>query len=1071
MSVKCLCDVGVFESYTRLMVICPACGRENPDESRFCGSCGALLVEAPPLRDVRKTVTVVFCDVTGSTALGEQLDPESLRRVMARYFDQMQAVVERHEGIVEKFIGDAVMAVFGVPVLHEDDALRAVRAAADMRERLDALNEELERDWGTRIQVRTGVNTGEVVAGDAAGGGQRFATGDAVNVAKRLEEEAPAGDILLGEPTYRLVRDAVEVEPVDSLELKGKEERVAAYRLLAVASGAEGRARRLDSPMVGREREQALLRQAFERARDDRACQLFTVLGAAGVGKSRLVAEFLSELGPEATVARGRCLSYGEGITFWPILEMVRGLHGEQFGNSIAAELGDDENAELIAERIAAAVGVADSGVAGEETFWAIRKLFEAHAQKRAFVAVLDDVQWGQRTFHDLIEHVSDWSRDAPILLVCLARPELLDERPGWGGGKFNATSVLLEPLNDEEAGQLVGNFLGQPRLDAAIGQRVIDAAEGNPLFVEEMLAMLIDDGLLERRNGGWAATGDLGDVAVPPTIQALLGARLDRLPPDERAVIERAAIEGKVFHRGSVAELAPTGLQAQVMHHLQALVRKELVRPDRSELVGEDAFRFRHLLIRDAAYEGMPKALRAELHERFTDWLERMTSGREAEYEEILGYHLEQAFRYRAELAPVDESALSLARKAAERLISAGGRARIRGDSPAVINLLDRATALPGIEASTRAAVLADLGDALREREPDRAPGVLLEAIACAQDARDVVAEARAKVRLAELSVQSGELMDRGREAILESISVFENAGDDRGLAEAWQLLGQFSVWMGNVADGEVALQRAFEYATATRDEVTRGEALIWLAFSTLWGPAPLDEVLPRIEWIVAEAGENHAALGCALATAGTLYALGGRLAEGRATFERGIALIEDLGQAVTAGSLAMSITRAELAVGDPVRAESGMRKSVATLEALGDQAFLSTVLGVLAIALIEQGRHDEAEEHADRALELAAADDIVSQGYARAAKAEVLASRGDFEDAIRMAHDADSYFDEADLPLDRVQTELSLCRVFRAAGRDAEAVEWAERAANSYLGKGCTIGAERARALVNPS
>src|SRR5215207_7537083 len=298
------------------MPLCPACGRENPDDSRFCAACGAPLVEAPAPREVRKTVTVVFCDVTGSTALGEQLDPESLRRVMSRYFEEMQAVVDRHEGTVEKFIGDAVMAVFGVPMLHEDDALRAVRAAAEMRERLEALNDELEHDWGIRIQVRTGVNTGEVVAGDAGGGGQRFATGDAVNVAKRFEEAAPAGEILLGEPTYRLVRDAVEAEPVDALELKGKKERVPAYRLLAVGSGAEGRARRLDSPMIGRERERALLRQAYERARDDRACQLFTVLGAAGVGKSRLVAEFLSELGPEATVARGRCLSYGEGITF-----------------------------------------------------------------------------------------------------------------------------------------------------------------------------------------------------------------------------------------------------------------------------------------------------------------------------------------------------------------------------------------------------------------------------------------------------------------------------------------------------------------------------------------------------------------------------------------------------------------------------------------------------------------------------------------------------------------------------------------------------------------------------------
>src|SRR4249919_3779166 len=360
------------------MPSCPQCGQENPDGFKFCGSCGAPLT-AERSRDVRKTVTVVFCDVTGSTALGEQLDPESLRRVMGRYFDEMRAVVERHEGTVEKFIGDAVMAVFGIPVLHEDDALRGVRAAWEMRSRLQELNAELERDWGVRIQVRTGVNTGEVVAGDPSGG-QRFATGDTVNVAKRFEEAAPAGEILLGEPTYRLVRDAVEVEAVEPLELKGKGEPVGAYRLLAVEAGAPGRARRLDSPMVGRKRERSALDQAYDRAAGERACHLFTVLGAAGVGKSRLVAEFLDGLDEQTTIVHGRCLPYGEGITFWPLLEVVRRLYGEDFPSTITASLAGDENAELIAERIGATLGLVENTGPTDETFWAVRKLFEAQA-------------------------------------------------------------------------------------------------------------------------------------------------------------------------------------------------------------------------------------------------------------------------------------------------------------------------------------------------------------------------------------------------------------------------------------------------------------------------------------------------------------------------------------------------------------------------------------------------------------------------------------------------------------------------------------------------------------------
>jgi class 3 adenylate cyclase len=584
---------------------------------------------------VRKTVTVVFSDVTGSTALGEQLDPESLRRVMGSYFDEMQAVVESHEGIVEKFIGDAVMAVFGIPVVHEDDALRAVRAAAEMRERLTSLNTDLEKDWGVTIAVRTGVNTGEVVAGDASGG-QRFATGDAVNVAKRFEEAAPPGEILLGEPTYRLVRDAVQVEPLEPLGLKGKSEPVGAYKLLSIEGDLPGRARRLDSPMVGRERELSALRHAYERAVGERACHLFTVLGAAGVGKSRLVAEFLSGIDADATIMRGRCLPYGEGITYWPLAEAIRGRFGEDPVPGMRIAVAGRES-DLITERIACAMGIGGTPGPADETSWAVRRLFESEATRGPLVVVFDDLQWGEPTFLDLVEHLADWARDAPILIVALARPEFLDERPGWAGGKFNATSVLLERLSDDESMELVENLLGRAQLDRDVQARIMGAAEGNPLFVEEMLAMLIDDGLLSRSNGNWVPAADLSQITVPPTIQALLSARLDRLGRDERAVIERGSVEGKIFHRGAVSQLSTDDVRQSVWSHLQALVRKELIRPDRTDLPGEDAFRFRHLLIRDAAYEAMPKELRAELHERFADWLDQIDAEHLAEQDAIL--------------------------------------------------------------------------------------------------------------------------------------------------------------------------------------------------------------------------------------------------------------------------------------------------------------------------------------------------------------------------------------------------------------------------------------------------
>ena len=443
-------------------------------------------------------------------------------------------------------------------------------------------NKELERDHGVSLAARIGVNTGEVVAGDQP---DTLVTGDAVNVAARLEQAAEPGTVLIGEETLRLVRDAVVAEPVPPLEVKGKSEPLAAFRLVEVTAGVAGLARRLDSPMVGRERELARLRQAFEAAIADRSCQLFTILGTPGVGKSRLVEEFLGSLGG-ATVLRGRCLPYGEGITFFPVGEVVKEAAGledfdapDEIERKICAVLGTDGPAcSTLAQLFAAAER--DSSV--EETFWAVRSFLEAVAQTRPLAVVFDDVHWGEPTFLDLIEHITDWAREAPILVLCLARPELLDARSGWGGGKFNATTISLEPLSDDECGDLIGNMLGRAALPEEARDRILAAAEGTPLFVEEMLSMLIDDGLLAREGDRWVATGALSDLRVPPTIQALLAARLDQLTGDERATIQRAAVCGKQFHVGAVTAL----LEAEgpeVRPTLMSLVRRDLIRPDRS--------------------------------------------------------------------------------------------------------------------------------------------------------------------------------------------------------------------------------------------------------------------------------------------------------------------------------------------------------------------------------------------------------------------------------------------------------------------------------------------------------
>ena len=637
-------------------------------------------------------MTVVFADVVGSTSLVEKLEPESARRVLDRFFETTRVVVERHGGTVEKYIGDAVMAVFGIPVLHEDDALRAVRAAAGMRNALARLNEDLARRYGVTIEMRVGAATGEVVAGDHSRR-QSFATGDAVNVAARLEKTAKPGETLVDERTYRLVRRAVDASPLGSIALKGRTEAVVAYRVLSVDVGSP--VRRAHSAFVGRARELDALSKTLEEVARERTTRLVTVVGAAGVGKSRLVAEFLSACPAETAVIRGRCLPYGEGITYWPLKEALAEaarLRGEESAEESRARIralaGDAPDADLIAERVAETVGFAEAARGHAGSAWATRRLLEEIARNQPLVLVLDDIQWAEPTFLDLVEHVAGESR-APILILCLARSELLDLRRSWAASSL----VVLEPLSDQESARLVGTLLGDLELDEAARLKIIAAAEGLPLFVEEMVAMLVEDGSLRRVDGHWIAA-DLDRVAAPPTIHALLAARLDQLDVPERALLQRAAVEGQVFHRDAVAFLSPEGERAEVGSWLSELVLKGLIEPAGGELGDDTAYCFHHLLLRDVVYESIHKEERASLHARFAARIDERAGERASELDEIAGYHLEQAYLYEAELHPGAVNA-ELAERAAQRLGGAGRRAHARGDSSAAVGLLTRAIQL----------------------------------------------------------------------------------------------------------------------------------------------------------------------------------------------------------------------------------------------------------------------------------------------------------------------------------------------------------------------------------------
>jgi class 3 adenylate cyclase len=1008
------------------MPVCANCGAENREGARFCDACGAPLVEAAPVREVRKVVTVLFCDVSGSTALGERIDPESLRRVMSRYFEVAKATVERHGGSVEKFIGDAVMAVFGVPVVHEDDALRAVRAADELRGGLDRLNDELQRSYGTRLELRIGVNTGEVVTGTE----ERLATGDAVNVAARLEQAARPSEVLLGEETYRLVRAAVVAESAPPLEAKGKAEPLIAYRLSEVHP--ETPVRPQGAPMIGRRRQRQLLEGAFANVVSERACHLFTILGAAGVGKSRLAHEVLAGL-DGATVVRGRCLPYGEGISYWPVTEVVKQLvpEGGAMG-PLASILGDDSAAG-----------------SPEEIAWAFRKLLESRAAEQPLIVVFDDVHWGEPTFLDLVEHVADLSRGAPILLLCMARPELLDARPTWGGGKLNATNVLLEPLAPDETADLLTALAGD--VPDALRRRILEAAGGNPLFVEEMVAV--------------ASAGD-GDVAVPPTIQALLAARLDQLEPPERSVLERGAVEGHVFHRGAVAALAPD--EPQPDGSLIALVRKDLVRPEPAVLPNDDAYRFRHLLIRDTAYEALPKATRAGLHERFARWLDEHGADL-VELDEIVGYHLEQAYRYRAELGPLDAAAEVLAREAASRLVRSGDRAHERGDLPAAQALFGRAAELFAPDSADRRRAVAERAYLLAQL------GEFEAALELADDAEAGATAAGDEALLARLALLRLEVRNQSdpsfplQEALAEAEGAqetLERLGDEPGAVWGLRLVGNLYGWLGQSRRASEVWQRALERAERISPR-SGDEILMWLLWESWWGPGTTEAGLRRsaesIERARRSGSKRLEAVG--LAIRGVFEAYQCRFDEARADMSAGRTLLRELGDTIYWSGVATLEAELELVAGDPQAAYDALSEAHPVLAERAETGYLATLVGFRAQAALALGRDEEALELADETARLSAPDDFDPLTRLRLVQAQVLARRGDLARAEELLREAGEILAPSDYSIVRTDLALSQADVARLAGEPEAEREALARVVAAADEKGILPVAERAR------
>src|SRR3954452_7402226 len=987
----------------------------------------------------RKTVNVLFCALAASTMLGERLDPEPLRELLGRWYEEMRIAVERHGGTVEKFVGDAVMAVFGLPRAHEDDALRAVRAALDMQRAVERLNASLEARQVPQLRIRIGINTGEVVTGDEAA---TLATGDAVNTAKRLEQAAGGGEILIGAVTERLVRHASRLVPLAPVEAKGKSAPVEAWRVLEAIAGADSFARRSDAPLVGRMRELALLRDELTASADGHECRLVTVVGAAGVGKTRLVSELVGEVDGYATVAAGRCLSYGDGITFWPLTELIRRLGGEQ---AVANAMSDEADAALVVERLRVIGGT--GAAPPEELFWAVRRLFEVLAPSRPLLVLLEDVHWAEPTLLDLVEYISRWSQDAPILLLCVAREELLEERPRWDG-----TLLRLEPLSTGDATELLDALDGGGVLQPELRARVAEVAQGNPLYTEQLVAMLIEE-----------AQAAVELVTLPPTIQALLAARLDRLDPFEREILERAAVVVREFWPGAVAALG--GGNDALGPTLLGLVRRELVEPAVSSIPGEDGFRFRHALIRDAAYAGIPKRTRADLHERFAGWIELHERP-----DELLGYHLEQAYRYREELEAVDDHTRSLGERAGELLTVAGRRALASDDVPAAVNLLERGVALLPRTSGSRGYALLELAIALmRWGSFAVVEGALEEPLALALAEGDRQLELRTLIerqffRIFTNAETPAEEVARVAE---EAIPALEALGDHRGLARAWHLLSEPPVNACLWGERAAALEHALEHARRAGDTREAARAAAALMQAIQLGPTPVDPAIDRAHLFLRESEGDRLLTASILSSLAVLLAMRGEFSEARAQWAVARALWEELGMPHQQAIRAIDASAIELLAGHAEAAERELRTGYDMLVEIGDVHLRPMLAAYLAAMLVEEGNLEDAEAFTSHAESHSWEDDIVTEVMWRVARAQIEAHTGEAAEAERLAREAVDLAAPTDFLDLQATALLALARVLRQGG-SPEAATVAAEAKAVYERKGNIVGAGRAALLL---
>jgi predicted ATPase/class 3 adenylate cyclase len=1019
---------------------CPACGQESPAGFRFCGACGAAL-EAEPRREERKLVTALFADIVGSTASAEQLDPEDVRARLAPYYARVRSELVRFGGTVEKFIGDAVVALFGAPAAHEDDPERAVRAALAVRDAIADLN---AADAWLDLHIRIGVNTGEalIVLGARTTEGEGMAAGDVMNTAARLQSAAPVDGIVVSAATYEATADAIEYRAADPVQAKGKSEPLPVWEVVA-ARRAPSRRAPSGVRLVGRERELEVLAELWQRVRDDRRAGLATVLGPPGIGKSRLLVEFAARA-EEATVHWGRCLSYGEGITYWPIAEILNDAAGilvDDDEQGTSAKLGaflerletdDLDELRTMAAALANLLGVPTTPLgtyaAGEitqaELHWGLRRVLQLLASRTPLVLVFEDLHWAEPTLIELLLSIVVETEGVPILVVGSARPELADEQPALVAEDGHRRVLDLEALSGDESEALLAELLEPEGVSRARLDALLQAAGGNPLFLEETVHMLVDAG----------GVAEVEEVSVPSSLQALIGSRLDRLDGGEKRMAQNASVVGAVFWPGAVAHL--DGTAGDVDRGLEALERRDLVRArEVSTVAGEREYAFKHILIRDVAYGQVPKGRRVELHVRFADWVEALPAGAE-DLVEIVAYHLEQACRLARDVArsPVPPPVA----RAADLLARAAEKAERREGIREAARFYERALDVVGDELPETASELRLKRSRMRTAlgELRQAESELLEVAEQAFELGRSDLRCAALIALAVIDQEQGRFAEaRRRLTEAQSIAL---ASEDRVLQiragfELGTLSGDFE---GDLDAALDELRRALAIAEELEERELRLEGHLRMG-TVLFNGGELiqaEEQLLRCIALAEQLGSHRDQARSTFMLGGVRYYRAGVDEAERLALQARDWLARTCESTYQIQNL-LQLALYALVRGDPRRAEEWLREALATALELGGWQVIDAYR-YLVEALVAQDRLEDARQLAEFAGRNVSGEDLYVRATVLLAEASVSAAEGDRRGAIGRFREALQLLEEERSPLVRAEARMDLARALRRFG-----------------------------------